>query len=671
MKIASYPFKIVAIGYLLFCCSLTMVAASDNLTASKDSLVHLLNAASDPSRRLELLTHLSDIGLIQDDYTYTERLWEQAVESGDQEAMFISVRSLALRHLNLCQLDSADVWIRKARTHLQGKPREIALQYLGMMYDIRDLTQRKELAQKLVEDSLIVYQSSNPYPYMRRLYDLAAVATIAEGNKNSLRLRSCNSYLKEGLKIAYSIPLEEDYLFKAQFLLGLSGAGLEYIKQLMALYKDYRQLPKIKERVFLSHQIEIAAIARILCYGHEIGRKQMDYYFGEFNRMIKLYPQDVAPPLDFYYYYVAQNYYDYIKDYSKGIACCDSVIRTAPKYGMDNSSYYKTKSLYLASLNRWQEAYQTVLAYQTIKDSIDSQHIADELTELQTRYNVSRLELEKANLISGNQRVYVVLTSLLALILAGWLLYVYHTLRNTRHLKQNLEMESRKALESEKMKTLFMNSMSHEVRTPLNAIQGFSGIILSGEIDEDMKSAMKESIEDNVAQLTNLLDDMLEISQLGCTTDRLPVAEVPIGEVCEKCMKMERQRLDNPDIVYRFENQCVSDTYLTNRKYITKAICNLLANANKFTRQGSILLTCSEDASRGRFILSVSDTGMGIPADKQEWVFETFTKINDFAPGIGLGLYVCREIVEHLGGEIYIDSAYTQGTRVVIELPNE
>lgn len=669
MKILPNRFKTFAICCLLLSCSVSATAA-DPLTASKDSLIRLLDSASTPSRRLELLTHLSDIGLIQDDYTYTEKLWQQAVESGDQDAMFTSVRPLALRYLNLCQLDSASIWIDKARTYLQGKPREIALQYLGMMYDIRDLTQRKELAQKLVADSQTVYQPSNPYPYMRRLYSLAAVSTMIEDKNGKLKLKSCDSYLEEGLKIARTIPLTEDYLFRTQFLLGLGGSGLEYTRELMDLYKEYRQLPKVRKRVFLSHQIEIAAIARMLHHGDEIGRKQMDHYFAEFNHMVELYPQDVVPPLDFYYYYVAQSYYEYTKNYPKIIQCCDSVIKTAPKYGMDNAYHYKTKSECLAALGRWQEAYQTMTEYIVVKDSINTEDISGELSELQTQYDVSRLELEKANLISRQQKMYILLTSLLLVILSGCLFYVYRTLGITRRLKRNLETESLKAQESEKMKTLFMNTMSHEIRTPLNAIQGFSSIILSEEeIEKSMEQEMKASIEVAVTQLTNLLDDMLEISQLGCTNDMLPVAAVDIEKMCKECMSIETQKHRKPEIDYRIENNCPSSTYYTNYKYIVKTICNLLANANKFTRQGSITLSCHETS--GKLIISVTDTGPGIPADKREWIFEAFTKIDDFTVGTGLGLYVCREIMKHLGGKIYVDPTYTQGARITIELPSE
>lgn len=667
---AANRLKPYVICYLLFHCTLALGYASENLTASKDSLIHLLNSASTSSRRLELLTHLSDIGLTQNDYAYTEKLWEQALESGDQDAMFNSVRSLALRYLNQCQLDSADLWIEKARTHLQGKPKEVVLQYLGMMHDIRSFTQRKELAQRLVADSQIVFRAENPYPYMRRLYALGAISLMLEGNNEQLKLKTWDSYLQEGLEIARTIPLEEDYLFRTQFLLGLGSSNLKYTRELMELYKEYRQLPKVKKRIFLSHQIEIAAIARMLNHGDEIGRNQMDYYFGEFQRMVKLYPQDVVPPLDFYYYSVAINYYEYIKDYPKVIECCDSVIRTAPKYGMDNAYHYETKSKYLALSGHWKEAYQAITDYIVIKDSIESQNISEELTELQTQYDVSRLELDKANLISRQQGIYIALVSLLLVVLAGWLIYVYRTLRITRHLKQNLETESRKAKESEKMKTIFMNSMSHEIRTPLNAIQGFSSIILSEEeVEEDMKAEMKESIEQGITQLTNLMEDMMEISQLGCTNDMLPVSPVYIGQLCEECMMAETRKFRKPDTEYRIENQCTSQIYRTNREYLAKAICNLLANANKFTRQGSITLNCHENAARSKLVISVTDTGPGIPSEKREWVFKAFTKIDDFIPGTGLGLYVCHEIMKHLGGSIYIDATYTEGTRMVIELP--
>lgn len=655
---------------LLMFYSLTVPANTSNpLSASKDSLIDLLSSASTYQRKIELLTHLSDINLLQNKYDYTLTLWDTAVEHNDQEAMYIAIRPLTLRYLDACQLDSANIWIQKCKKHLKGKRLEPTLEYLLMMRDIRDLTQRKELSQKMLEEKITIDSAEAPYQCMRKLYKLGALALMTQKNTQPPSLRKWDSYMEEGLEIAKTIPLEEDYIFRIQFLLALGSTDIKYTRELMELYKQYRKLPDMAKRVFSSHRTEIMAVARMLSHGEEIGHKQMEYYFKEFNRLISLYPMDVAPPLDFYYYYVALDYYSFMQDYPKAIACCDSVIKNAPKYNMDNLFHYEQKSIYHAKLKQWKEAYRTLLEYNSRKDSVDSQKISEDMSELQTRYDVNRLQLEKTNLIARQRGFSLLFLALVSIILAGWIIYIYRTLRITRNLKQKLEIQSEKALESEKMKTLFMNSMSHEIRTPLNVIQGFSGLILTETVEEELKTEIKKSIEESVSQLTDLLNDMLEISQLGCTNDILPTEPVEIGCLCQKCLLMEKQSSAKPNIQYIIENECGQNQYYTNESYIEKVLHNLLGNAVKFTMEGRIILNCRERTADQKLIISVTDTGIGIPEEKQEWVFNAFAKMDDFKPGTGLGLYVCREIIKHLRGTIYIDPAYKEGTKVVIELP--
>lgn len=112
-----------------------------------------------------------------------------------------------------------------------------------------------------------------------------------------------------------------------------------------------------------------------------------------------------------------------------------------------------------------------------------------------------------------------------------------------------------------------------------------------------------------------------------------------------------------------------NDMILTNRAYFSLIISHLLANANKFTEKGSITLSYHLDSGANLVTLSVTDTGCGIPQDKQEWIFERFTKTNDFIPGSGLGLYLCRLIVNRLNGKIKTDPSYTKGSRFVITMP--
>ena len=102
---------------------------------------------------------------------------------------------------------------------------------------------------------------------------------------------------------------------------------------------------------------------------------------------------------------------------------------------------------------------------------------------------------------------------------------------------------------------------------------------------------------------------------------------------------------------------------------MTRVIDNLLQNAAKFTAAGSVTVCCDKDDRTRKLRIRVTDTGIGIAPDKQEWVFDRFTKVDSFKPGSGIGLYLCRLIVTHLHGEIYIDSGYTGGTRIVAILP--
>lgn len=663
--------KIFIISCLLICCSITLARASHPLAASQDSLLHLLDAATDNERKIELLTHLSDIGLLHDNYKYTQELWNLALKCNDQQAMGISIRPLTLRYLDVCKLDSADIWIAKCQKYLEGEQQEKLLQYFGMMRDIRDMTRRKELAQKLLAEKPSYQKKIDRYKQMRRLYCLGAIALMAESSNQQLKYKPWDSYMKEGLEIAKTIPLKEDYIFRTQFLLALGITGLEYTEQLMELNKEYKELPNVKKRIFVSHRTEIAAVARMLSHGAELGREQMEYYFKEFNNLVKLYPQDVAPPLDFYYYYVALNYYEYIEDYPQAIACCDSVIKTAPKYGMDSSYHYECKSKLLAKLGRWEEAYNAVNEYHVINDSIESQDLASQLTELQTQYNVNKLELDKAHLISQQQRVFLCFAGIIMLILTGWCIHIYRTLLTTRRLKKHIEIQSNKAMESEKMKVLFMNSMSHEIRTPLNSIQGFSSLLLADNIEDEMKPVTKEAIESGVRQLTDLLNDMLEISQLGCTDDLLPTRAINIDLLCKNCLIEEQSNYGKTSVQYQYKNTSGIEVFNTHQQYLEKVLHNLLANANKFTQEGSITLSCSHDEARKVLLLSVTDTGIGIPENKHVWVFEAFAKIDDFKPGTGLGLYVCSEIIKHLNGKIYIDASYKKGTRITVELPEE
>ena len=242
-------------------------------------------------------------------------------------------------------------------------------------------------------------------------------------------------------------------------------------------------------------------------------------------------------------------------------------------------------------------------------------------------------------------------------------------LQNIQEVKDKEEelIQARNVAERAELKQSFLDNMSHEIRTPLNAINGFSELLLT-EQKPAARQAFQAEIWKSTTALTALLENMLELSQLVSSESPLPVAQTDIRLLCAERLELQKQLGDNPAVEYVNEAGTESEIP-TNAFYLTRVVDNLLHNAAKFTAAGRITLRCRNDEPRRTLQISVSDTGIGIPPEKQEWVFERFTKVDPFKPGSGIGLYLCRLIVTRLGGDIRVCPEYSGGCCIRIELP--
>ena len=296
--------------------------------------------------------------------------------------------------------------------------------------------------------------------------------------------------------------------------------------------------------------------------------------------------------------------------------------------------------------------------------------------EMQTRFDVNKLKLEKSELANRNKQIALTGTLVLLLAVIGWSLYQRIMVKRLKRMHKELVIaheevrkQSIRATESEKMKTAFLNSICHEIRTPLNSISGFSELIFDESLDMDTKREFQHLIQSNSAALAALMDNMLELSKLVSSDLPLPVEPADVYGLCIEEMSALEKTISKKEIKCIFEGDKDGSMVPTNTFYLCRVIGNLLSNAAKFTESGTITLTCNVEKKKGQLVISVADTGIGIPADKQEWVFERFTKVDDFKPGTGLGLYICRIIIQRLGGQISIDSGYTSGCKMVVTLP--
>lgn len=260
-------------------------------------------------------------------------------------------------------------------------------------------------------------------------------------------------------------------------------------------------------------------------------------------------------------------------------------------------------------------------------------------------------------------------------ILIGALIITWYYYWRTKRLKDKLlksegELVAAKerAEESDRLKSAFLANMSHEIRTPLNAIVGFSNVLTSGEYSGEEQKTFVEVIQTNSDLLLRLIGDILDISRLETDKLRFSFEECEIVGLCQKVLTTTSYA-KKENVEYVFHPIVDSFVIETDVQRLQQILINLLSNANKFTTEGQITLEFRIDEKKQFVEFSVTDTGCGIPLEKQEKVFERFEKLNEYAQGTGLGLAICRITVEKLGGKIGVDKEYKAGTRFVFTHP--
>lgn len=344
----------------------------------------------------------------------------------------------------------------------------------------------------------------------------------------------------------------------------------------------------------------------------------------------------------------------------------------------------KTKADILWDMNRKEEAaglYRDFLLEQK-KEKERNEEVAT--GEFATMLNLQQLTAEKGRLEKISQEKQLQNTRIILFSVIGILCVVVVFLWQQRKLNAKLEKsrdkldeknrilieakeELRKAKEvaeqSNWLKTMFIQNMSHEIRTPLNSIVGFSGVLVDMLDDKEDIGQYVALIESNSKLLLKLVGDILDISILDSEVE-IKHNAVDVNACCQASIDAAGT-LFFPDTKLIFKPACDELIINSNYNYIVQVLDNLLSNASKFTHEGSVTLAYEVKKETNQLIFTVTDTGIGIPIDEQEHVFERFVKLDNFSQGAGLGLSICRIVAERLGGFLIIDREYTQGTRFI------
>lgn len=270
--------------------------------------------------------------------------------------------------------------------------------------------------------------------------------------------------------------------------------------------------------------------------------------------------------------------------------------------------------------------------------------------------------------ISKKGKMFTILYIIIAIlaIALGVLAYLYHKERERGFLY-------RKGMATQK---IYLQNMSHDIRTPMNAICGFSQILCNKQI-RDMLSEEEIAeygviIQSNTDLLSNLVNDILDISDIDSGKYRMDIGTCNVNDVCRKAISTVKYRC--PETVKMYMTSEVDDAYTiqSDSRRVEQVIINYLTNAEKHTDEGEIHVHVSLKENPGMVTFSVTDTGEGVPAENAERIFQRFETLNTIKGGTGLGLPICRTIAQQLGGAAWLDTTHKQkGARFVFTHPVE
>ena len=286
-------------------------------------------------------------------------------------------------------------------------------------------------------------------------------------------------------------------------------------------------------------------------------------------------------------------------------------------------------------------------------------------TEVVVCYLLFRLQTHPIGIIA----IFVFLiATILLLAYMGWTRHKHLKLMEAKN--RELEKARDQAEVANRMKMAFIQNVSHQIRTPLNAISGFSDILATqtDDLSDDERHDLSQRISHNTDILTNSLNHLLSLSDMESAVSWESEEAICCDAFCQKILSEFKP--SNQVLSLHYTTDVSPDvTVRTNRRMLKAIVDELLSNADKFTDEGTI--TVSSTIADGFWKIGIADTGRGIQPGEEEQIFGHFTKIDDFSEGMGIGLTFCKNVALRLNGDVILDRTYSPGSRFIVQIPAE
>ena len=681
----------------------TMASPVINIRETSDSLWRELAHAKTPADSIPTLYHLYDlsergmraeIGMI---------IYDVASRCGNTEVQLDILRNNTNIHL------SSDSIMERYQLLAESLPesddREETLTFIivnRLSYKYRRATEeeRQEMMKKLIKQYERSDEGESLQTKIRRLYELCVCLGIT--TKGDLY----NEYMEKLGSLIAELPRDRSHALRNMYLTQVAiiysyneryeesvAADKELLKEIELLKRTYKN----KKRNFRDYSVnEYVCYTRLLGNYPALTTKEIDSYYKKVNEIAERNP-DVARDLATnkratIYYLMATCRYAEALEILK-----EQVLLDRNKQYL--RQYYRFMCEAAEAVGDKESQLYALKAYNKELDALLQDEALARYRELQILYDVSELKAAKAQLQMEKQAVehewhhkmliFVSIALLLLLVLFIVLGYMYGKSRklanNLKQSKLNLQNEKKNLLnvqteliqardqaeQANLTQTQFIQNMRHEILMPLNAITGFSQLIVDC-VPENMRGEIErysDIISYNSELLRTLVNDVLDISLMENGEIKLSRQPVSLNQLCSLCVASMSKRV-RQGVTMKFAGDQDNDTVLfTDSARVEQVLNNFLSNAVKYTESGTITLAYEVDAAAKEVILSVTDTGIGIPEGKEEVIFDRFVKLSRYKNGTGLGLNICRFIAGLLGGRVMVDKNYDKGARFLFILP--